>query len=955
MTTETTGDSIAIKTFSVHELVKKIYSGQIKLPTIQRGFVWRPYQIENLWDSVLRGYPIGAFTAGQFTPDIMEILDGQQRATALALAFDRRTDNVPEGVTRENHDGRILNANFNKWQIYIDLFKPVKDVNGDDDARQYVFRVITQAQPWGYNWGNNQNKLNSKQIHAAMQLYREKGILDEEKSYFEHDLRLFYPWSAVAPVPFRFFLQANVLKALRDTDGPAEAATLVWGHIRQWLKNTPDNNAQPESLPDILMKRLGGTDGKNIVKNAPDKDKDFFTLEDITKAVNRFVVSSKNVAIFTPPALSRPAEAQEADIEKIFVRINTGGTQITNQDLNYSLLKFHLKDEPSLKDEPGFIKKIEARCLYIMPPATFITIAFRLYQWRERDLKTLRADTLNPREFGRELTSLVEDKSDPDKKLKIKIVDDFKNFITRHFLNDDRNGESVKFEGYEPGGKVSLFTVYEKLLKFDAKENLLGFPAPLFLNFASKTPEFVLLLWSALMAKGLPESAENIKAITAAITALYFFPIHRPKSLVKIQTMLRSPLIEAKRFWSRMILERAMLPTTDSWSPPRPKVVAENLDVDGFFEGKFRFLMWNRDFLLYAQREFINEWFQKELFELDESTTPYDFDHILPYSYIDYTRDLDQKFRNLYNSIGNLRAWPYELNRSDQAEGLTKLNPFWSLDDSRQLSKEDNKKIGWWRTRPYFKNYLQEVSDADLPSKLNDYLLKASLCDVKASLYDTNFWGNSENFDINSATIKGKQDEISKAIKCRLNYIYELWFKEIEEILPNYPGPGDDYKTFFNKYFFKIIPDLKPEIYDKDSLKIGENDRFYISSQAQERLNDNGNIFFLVKVEQGCNQQPMKESTIQAMGIDHNCRYQKTHVFHFTLRSLVDCKAKTDLLLEMILALETFYPESAPESGLAREFINLLDEDFCKSLKQELANIQGQKKQLFEKIEKLFP
>jgi len=28
----------------------------ISLPTLQRGFVWKPYQIEMLWDSILRAY-----------------------------------------------------------------------------------------------------------------------------------------------------------------------------------------------------------------------------------------------------------------------------------------------------------------------------------------------------------------------------------------------------------------------------------------------------------------------------------------------------------------------------------------------------------------------------------------------------------------------------------------------------------------------------------------------------------------------------------------------------------------------------------------------------------------------------------------------------------------------------------------------------------------------------------
>ena len=36
-------------------------AGKVKLPAIQRGFVWRVDQIENLWDSIFRGYPIGSF------------------------------------------------------------------------------------------------------------------------------------------------------------------------------------------------------------------------------------------------------------------------------------------------------------------------------------------------------------------------------------------------------------------------------------------------------------------------------------------------------------------------------------------------------------------------------------------------------------------------------------------------------------------------------------------------------------------------------------------------------------------------------------------------------------------------------------------------------------------------------------------------------------------------------
>ena len=31
-----------------------------RVPSLQRGAVWEPQQIEMLWDSIMRGFPIGA-------------------------------------------------------------------------------------------------------------------------------------------------------------------------------------------------------------------------------------------------------------------------------------------------------------------------------------------------------------------------------------------------------------------------------------------------------------------------------------------------------------------------------------------------------------------------------------------------------------------------------------------------------------------------------------------------------------------------------------------------------------------------------------------------------------------------------------------------------------------------------------------------------------------------------
>ena len=66
---------------------------RVDLPKLQRGFVWEPVKIINLWDSILRGFPIGSLLLSEIgdidTPenqaeqDQFWLLDGQQRATSI--------------------------------------------------------------------------------------------------------------------------------------------------------------------------------------------------------------------------------------------------------------------------------------------------------------------------------------------------------------------------------------------------------------------------------------------------------------------------------------------------------------------------------------------------------------------------------------------------------------------------------------------------------------------------------------------------------------------------------------------------------------------------------------------------------------------------------------------------------------------------------------------------------
>ena len=45
---------------TVEELVSKIKRGELRLPEMQRRYVWRSTRVRDLLDSLYRGYPSGA-------------------------------------------------------------------------------------------------------------------------------------------------------------------------------------------------------------------------------------------------------------------------------------------------------------------------------------------------------------------------------------------------------------------------------------------------------------------------------------------------------------------------------------------------------------------------------------------------------------------------------------------------------------------------------------------------------------------------------------------------------------------------------------------------------------------------------------------------------------------------------------------------------------------------------
>lgn len=198
------------------EAVEKIHSRKYLLPAIQREFVWEPERIETLFDSLMRDYPIGSFlfwyvekehtndyefyefireysespmlnrkhnpkASINGVDDIVTILDGQQRLTALYIGLK---GSYAYKVARKKHDNPQAYPNR---ELYLNLRNnSIKD----KEDKEYDFKFLTEEESNIKNeniyWFKVGNILNFEEFQVNDYLV-ENGLMvsdDKEKAKF---------------------------------------------------------------------------------------------------------------------------------------------------------------------------------------------------------------------------------------------------------------------------------------------------------------------------------------------------------------------------------------------------------------------------------------------------------------------------------------------------------------------------------------------------------------------------------------------------------------------------------------------------------------------------------------------------------------------------------------------------------------------------------------------------
>lgn len=564
---------------------------EVLIPALQRGLVWKPRQVELLWDSILRGFPIGSFMLS----DIVNkdgfgkyyLMDGQQRYNAISIGFN--TVKAARAV------------------LWIDLLPP----SSKNSTRSFWIKATTTPHPWGYKNDDDANRLNTAEKRKALKEFNLKGNI-----YNDH-FSLAETWPVEANLPIPLFC---LLKAAEKT---SDADTFVKEVFAEF--NSTDFSYRLTFNEKIKHSNVALTYLRDVLFPAFNALKDYtITCNHLPKEVMETETTDESMA--------------QTTLEVLFTRLNTGGTAISRDDLNYSAIKAYW---PSIKEVNDHLAE------KYMSPSKLVMLAFRLALTSEDD-----------KSFKGEIT--------------------IKQIRSAAIKTDERDKIESLYDNNQ------LETILNKVDEWlGAKEDsVLRTPNILRTMIARNSPDVYLLLM--YMARKDMESPINLSAyeIKALAFMLHWFGndkkhcvqeiYHRFKNGINISNILQgiSRLMHDCHllhvYTPKEVEELLTIGNSKGWriwnSLPAP---AKHFFNRTFWYGTAE----AKQMLLYAERQYLNTHFRnydparQDMWA--EENRPWDFDHIVPQEWISNKRGEFRDYdKDWLWSIGNMAAISFEANRS---------------------------------------------------------------------------------------------------------------------------------------------------------------------------------------------------------------------------------------------------------------------------------------------------
>lgn len=330
--------------YTIRDVGKWENSGEIEIPALQRGLVWAPDQVELLWDSILRGFPIGAFVVTKGAG-----IENQSKRNGESVAKYFLLD----GQQRFN----AIRAGFSKWcsssnsVLWIDLMPPTKMTS----TRRYWIKVTTKAHPWGYGNDDGCSILGWAAYRDALV----KFGYNADDNVRDVDMGKAWPIKAGCPMPLS--------EALRIMEKGVEEESFC-SEVDCWLIAHPDvGNAARNRNWDVVHCHSRAL---------------YQALHRMTQ-YRVVTLELSHEALEERDSIYADVNDETSNLEQLFTRLNTLGTPISPYDLRYSAIKAYWGD---------IARENDALAGEIMPAANLAIVAFRLAESLIDDNSTRFAD-----------------------------------------------------------------------------------------------------------------------------------------------------------------------------------------------------------------------------------------------------------------------------------------------------------------------------------------------------------------------------------------------------------------------------------------------------------------------------------------------------------------------------------------------------------------------------------
>ena len=564
---------------------------EVLIPALQRGLVWKPRQVELLWDSILRGFPIGSFMLSDIVNNEgtgkFYLMDGQQRYNAISIGYNTVSD------------ARAV--------LWIDLIPP----SIKSSTRKFWVKATTTPHPWGFKNDDDANRLNTSEKRNALIVFNLKGNI-----YNDH-FSLTETWPIEANLPIPLFCLLEAAEKCDDADTFVnETLGIFNATVFSFRKFFNEKFKQSDTALDYLRE----------------------TLFPALKALKDYTITCNHLPKEVMETETTEDSTDQTTLEVLFTRLNTGGTAISRDDLNYSAIKAYW---PTIKDVN------DALAERYMNPAKLVMLAFRLALTSDED-----------KGFKNEMTIKQIRSAAKKTEEKEKIETLYRDNQLERILNKVDDWLGVK------------------------EDTTLRTPNILRTIIAQNSPDIYLLLM--YLARKDAESPIGLTAleIRALAFLLHWFGkdkkncvqeiFNRCKKGINVQNVLKGI--------SRLMHDCHLLHIFSPSEVSHFFAIEESKNwrywktlpasAKNFFDRTFWYgTAESKQMLLYAERQYLNTHFRnydparQDMWA--EENRPWDFDHIVPQEWIGNKRGEFREYdKDWLRSIGNIAAISFESNRS---------------------------------------------------------------------------------------------------------------------------------------------------------------------------------------------------------------------------------------------------------------------------------------------------